>query len=328
MTDRRLIEAAFPLRQVSLDSVHEKNVRHGHISTLHIWPARRPLAAARAALLALLLPDPGDGEARRKLLMRMAGRIVETQSGICRWGREADSEIEIFRTEIRATFGGQAPRVLDPFAGGGAIPLEAMRLGCEAVAVDINPVAWFILRCTLHYPRLVAGRTRPLPAFALQDRGFMDAFLKAHGGAAKQVVLFPEAQQPAHRNGTAAAQCAMSPSRSTPGWRACPTGRGSICFPATARGRRNASRSRAVPVTGQSRWKPTNGSRPATWVRATGSTWSLIAARRHPALAGAGSFCQAARQEPRCRRLRYLCLHTASSGGRGSRGDQGIRWSR
>ena len=209
MTDHRLIEVAFPLRQVSLDSVHEKSVRHGHISTLHIWPARRPLAAARATLLATLLPDPGDGDARRKLLVRMAGRIVEapdatrgrmkeeTQGGVCHWGRETDGEIETFRAEIRAAFGGRAPRVLDPFAGGGAIPLEAMRLGCEAVAADVNPVAWFILRCTLHYPRLVAGRTRPLPAFALQDRGFMDAFLKVHGGTAAQAVLFPEALQPA-----------------------------------------------------------------------------------------------------------------------------------
>ena len=73
------------------------------------------------------------------------------------------------------------PRVLDPFAGGGAIPLEAMRLGCEAVAADINPVAWFILRCTLHYPRLLAGEARPLPSFALGDRSFVEAFLKAHG---------------------------------------------------------------------------------------------------------------------------------------------------
>ena len=64
----RLIEVAFPLKQTSLDSVHEKNVRHGHISTLHIWPARRPLAACRAALIATLLPDPGNAEERKKLL--------------------------------------------------------------------------------------------------------------------------------------------------------------------------------------------------------------------------------------------------------------------
>ena len=60
MTDRRLIEESFPLKEVSTDSKHEKNVRHGHISTLHIWPARRPLAASRAAIIAALMPDPGD----------------------------------------------------------------------------------------------------------------------------------------------------------------------------------------------------------------------------------------------------------------------------
>ena len=62
---KRLIEVDFPLKQTSLDSVHEKNVRHGHISTLHIWPARRPLAASRAALIATLLPDPGNDEERK-----------------------------------------------------------------------------------------------------------------------------------------------------------------------------------------------------------------------------------------------------------------------
>ena len=72
--DIRLIEAAFPLKQIPLDSIHEKNVRHGHISTLHIWPARRPLSASRAALLATLLPDLDRREERRKLLARMAGR--------------------------------------------------------------------------------------------------------------------------------------------------------------------------------------------------------------------------------------------------------------
>ena len=191
MTDTRLIEAIFPLRQTSIDSVHEKNVRHGHISTLHIWPARRPLAASRAVLLATLLRDPGHPEARRALLDRIAGRLPpdarradvkqETQGGILHWGRENPAEIDAFRREIREAFGGRAPRVLDPFAGGGAIPLEAMRLGCEVVAADLNPVAWFILRCTLHYPRLLAGRTRPLPAFALRDRAFATAFLQARG---------------------------------------------------------------------------------------------------------------------------------------------------
>jgi putative DNA methylase len=77
MTDRpRLIEVAFPLKQTSLDSVHEKNVRQGHISTLHIWPARRPLAASRAALIATLLPDPGNAADRKEMLERLGGRLV------------------------------------------------------------------------------------------------------------------------------------------------------------------------------------------------------------------------------------------------------------
>ena len=73
----RLIEFAFPLKQASLDSVHEKNVRHGHISTLHIWPARRPLAACRAALIATLLPDPGAPEGRQLLCEKIAGKVVK-----------------------------------------------------------------------------------------------------------------------------------------------------------------------------------------------------------------------------------------------------------
>ena len=218
MTDTRLIEAAFPLRQVSLDSVHEKNVRHGHISTLHIWPARRPLAACRATLLAALLRDPATDEGRRKLLGRMAGRVEdvagrggertkETRGGILHWGRESEpaggAEIARFRAEVREAFGGRVPRVLDPFAGGGAIPLEAMRLGCEAVAADLNPVAWFILRCTLHYPRLLAGQTRPLPAFAARDRAFVEAFLKARGSSGK-AALRAELARLGHGDGEAA----------------------------------------------------------------------------------------------------------------------------
>jgi len=219
MTDTpRLIERAFPLKQASLDSVHEKNVRHGHISTLHIWPARRPLAACRAALIATLLPDPGTPEERRKLCERIGGKVVQriekkkmpngrtvervkevTEGGILHWlGSEPASgsrkakedhrrraqfyqrELEWFRKEIRKAYGGRAPRVLDPFAGGGAIPLEAMRLGCEVTAVDINPVAWFILKCTLEYPQKLAGKTYPLPDFILEDEEFMEAFYAAH----------------------------------------------------------------------------------------------------------------------------------------------------
>lgn len=209
----RLIEHAFPLKQTSLDSVHEKNVRHGHISTLHIWPARRPLAACRAALIATLLPDPGDAEKRKELCEKIAGTVVkktekkkmpngqtverikeETEGGILHWGRETENAetLEWFRQEIRKAYGGRAPKVLDPFAGGGAIPLEAMRLGCEVTAVDINPVAWFILKCTLEYPQKIAGQTPPLPEFILQNDTFMAEFFtkfKGYGKAETKAAL-------------------------------------------------------------------------------------------------------------------------------------------
>ena len=117
---------------------------------------------------------------------RVGGRTVakrkrETQGGILHWKRENGQDLDRFRARIRDACDGRAPSVLDPFAGGGAIPLEAMRLGCEVTAVDINPVAWFILKCTLDYPRQLAGETRALPEFALRDRDFMAAFLKAKG---------------------------------------------------------------------------------------------------------------------------------------------------
>jgi adenine-specific DNA methylase len=198
----RLIEEAFPLKQASIDSVHEKNVRHGHISTLHIWPARRPLAACRAALIATLLPDPGTPEKRKEMIEKIGGKVVqkvkkkklpsgkieeklveETEDGILHWGRETENKetLEWFREEIRKAYGGRAPRVLDPFAGGGAIPLEAMRLGCEVTAIDINPVAWFILKCTLEYPQKLAGQNKPLPSFVMKDSDYMESLFKAQG---------------------------------------------------------------------------------------------------------------------------------------------------
>ncbi|MBF0191610.1 MAG: DUF1156 domain-containing protein [Magnetococcales bacterium] len=214
MTDSpRLIEHAFPLKQTSLDSVHEKNVRHGHISTLHIWPARRPLAACRAALLATLLPDPGTPEGRMELCEKIGGKVVEkierkkmpggrivervkeeTVGGILHWHRERENAetLEWLCQEIRRAYGGRAPRVLDPFSGGGAIPLEALRLGCEVTAADINPVAWFILKCTLEYPQRLAGHTLPLPEFILRDESFMRDFLKVHGMEGHKVTMILE----------------------------------------------------------------------------------------------------------------------------------------
>jgi len=203
MTDKpRLIEVAFPLKQASLTSVHEKNVRHGHISTLHIWPARRPLAACRAALLCTLLPDPGDAQKRQELLDLIGGTVVKravtskdedgntvseeketVEGGVLVWGNENAPAMDTLRAAIKKFYGGNAPKVLDPFAGGGAIPLEAMRLGCEVTSADLNPVAWFIQKCTLDYPQRFTGKKWPLPDFVREWPDFVEDFI---GGKIKK----------------------------------------------------------------------------------------------------------------------------------------------
>jgi putative DNA methylase len=158
MTQSRLIEEAFPLQKVSEDSKHENAVNSVKVSSLHLWPAGRPLAASRAAIIAALMPDPGDERGRADLCKRI--------ESITRWKTENGPALDFFRREIRKAFGGRAPRVLDMFAGGGAIPLEAMRLGCDVVANDYNPVAWFILKCTLEFPQRLAGKTWPLSSLS------------------------------------------------------------------------------------------------------------------------------------------------------------------
>ncbi len=156
----RLIEVDFPLRKVSEESVREKNIRHGHISTLHIWWARRPLAASRATALAALLPD--DPERREELLALVrdispwevvSNQAIHRREGSAINGTTTNPLIEKARALIREAYGGRAPRVLDCFAGGGAIPLEALRLGCETYALDYNPVAVLINKAVLEYPQ-------------------------------------------------------------------------------------------------------------------------------------------------------------------------------
>ncbi len=143
---QRLIEVDFPIREVSEQSVREKNIRHGHISTLHIWWARRPLAACRTTALAALLPD--DPKRRNEFL-----KLIKE---IAPWEQVSNGpspNTEKARKLIREAFGGRAPKVLDCFAGGGAIPLEALRLGCETYALDYNPVAVLINKAVLEFPQ-------------------------------------------------------------------------------------------------------------------------------------------------------------------------------
>ncbi len=160
---RRLIEVAFPLEEVSAHSRREKNQRYGHISTLHVWWARRPLAACRAFIYASLVDDPDTDEERDALLKEVADLAswdaVRKPDQVVRPRAQGGSGLtgaqllERARLRIRDCNGGKPPRLLDPFAGGGAIPLEALRLGCEVDASDLNPVAVLILKGTVEYPQ-------------------------------------------------------------------------------------------------------------------------------------------------------------------------------
>jgi adenine-specific DNA methylase len=175
---KRLAEVDFPIAVVSKHAAREKSIRHGHPSTLHLWWARRPLAACRAVLLGLLLPDPCDAhcpeafkEAARGLLPRVQGKIGPKDEDLrgallkfigdfADWNLSADRTcLEVSRGLVKAAHGEDPPLVVDPFAGGGSIPLEALRLGCEAFATDLNPVACLILKVMLediprHVPTL------------------------------------------------------------------------------------------------------------------------------------------------------------------------------
>jgi putative DNA methylase len=145
---KRLIEVSLPLKAISAQSAREKSIRHGHISTLHIWWARRPLAAMRAAIFASLIPAP-DTDEERERLEDLIATIVD-------WDQVKDGNspaIEKAQDLIRQAFPDGPPRLLDPFMGGGATGLEALRLGCETHAVELNPVAHLIELCTLVYPQ-------------------------------------------------------------------------------------------------------------------------------------------------------------------------------
>jgi adenine-specific DNA methylase len=172
---KRLAEVDFPIAVVSKHSAREKSIRHGHPSTLHLWWARRPLAACRAMLMALLLPDPCDPlcpdefkTSARGTLLNMPGwntprmsEQVKSDEGLrkalldfigdfANWDNAADKDyLAAARALVKVAHPEETPLVVDPFAGGGSIPLEALRLGCEAFASDLNPVACLILKVML-----------------------------------------------------------------------------------------------------------------------------------------------------------------------------------
>lgn len=172
---KRLAEVDFPIAVVSKHSAREKSIRHGHPSTLHLWWARRPLAACRAMLMALLLPDPCDPlcpvdfkSKAKEALLEVPGwntpkmnKQLRSEEGLrkalltfigdlANWDNSANMDyLSVARSLVTAAHPDETPLVVDPFAGGGSIPLEALRLGCEAFASDLNPVACLILKVML-----------------------------------------------------------------------------------------------------------------------------------------------------------------------------------
>ncbi len=167
---RKLIEVALPLKAINEQSAREKSIRKGHPSTLHLWWARRPLAACRAVLFAQLVDDPSsrpeefpteaEQNAERQRLFRLIERMVD-------WDNVNDKEL--FRQaheEIAKCFDGKPPPILDPFCGGGSIPLEAQRLGLEAHASDLNPVAVLITKALIEIPPKFANQPPVWPGAA------------------------------------------------------------------------------------------------------------------------------------------------------------------
>jgi putative DNA methylase len=197
MTHRKkLIEVALPLEAINVASAREKSIRHGHPSTLHLWWARRPLAAARAVIFASLVDDPdspdalpafvaacqqlpasknvaANGDTPRMRLFDFIERLVT-------WEATTDEAIlNTARELIQIATEGNPPPLLDPFAGGGSIPLEAQRLGLEAHASDLNPVAVMINKAQIEIPPRFAN----LPPVNPRDRKTADSQTGTAGAA-------------------------------------------------------------------------------------------------------------------------------------------------
>jgi putative DNA methylase len=169
---KKLIEVALPLATINAESAREKSIRHGHPSTLHLWWARRPLAAARAVLWASLVDDPSAHPDRfpteeDQLVER--NRLFDILERLVPWEATRDERILAeARAEIERSCSGTPPRILDPFAGGGSIPLEALRLGLNTFAGDLNPVAVMIERAMLEVPQRFAGFSPVNPEISRQ----------------------------------------------------------------------------------------------------------------------------------------------------------------
>jgi putative DNA methylase len=159
---RKLIEVALPLEAINRESQHEKDVKVGKPTSVHHWWARRPLAASRAVLFASLIDDPssrpdefpteGAQEDERQRLFRIIEDLVKWENS------NNETVLEAARVEIIRSTGGHPPSVLDPFCGGGSIPLEAQRLGLDVRASELNPIAVLITKAMVEIPPKFTGR--------------------------------------------------------------------------------------------------------------------------------------------------------------------------
>ena len=148
MATKKLIEVALPLERINSEAVREKSIRKGHPSTLHLWWARRPLASARAVIWSSLVDDPSahpDQFPTDEDQKRERQRLFKILEDLVIWENSNNQDVlNAAKAEIIKSMNGNLPKLLDPFAGGGTIPLEAQRLGLESYAHDLNPVAVMI----------------------------------------------------------------------------------------------------------------------------------------------------------------------------------------
>src|SRR5438105_6869712 len=159
---KKLIEVALPLDAINKASVREKSIRHGHPSTLHLWWSRKPLATCRAVLFASLVDEPSEHpeefpteQAQEQERLRLF-RLMEA---LITWENSNNQEVLAqAKAEIRKSTGDKPPALIDPFCGGGSIPLEAQRLGIKAYAGDLNPVAVLITKALVEIPPKFADR--------------------------------------------------------------------------------------------------------------------------------------------------------------------------
>lgn len=158
MAKKKLIEVALPLEIINAESAREKSIRFGHPSTLHLWWARRPLTSARAVIWSSLIDDPSEHPERFPTeddQIRERARLFSILEDLVKWENITNEQvIEKAIEEIKKNTNGITPVLLDPFAGGGTIPIEAQRLGLDAVAHDLNPVAVIINKAMIEIPSL------------------------------------------------------------------------------------------------------------------------------------------------------------------------------